>query len=65
MSTQDNQLSIGRAYSKVEAASLLNMNVRTFNRRVAEGMISPIWPRGERRFSGYAIAKLLGLAPVR
>ena len=27
---------------------------------VAEEMISSIWPKGVRRFSGYAISRLLG-----
>ena len=53
-------LSIGRAYTAAEAATFLNMDVRTFNKRVSEGMIKPIWPLGERRFSGFLIAKLLG-----
>ena len=53
-------LSVGRAYSAVEAAEILNMDVRTFNKRVSEGMISPMWHIGERRFSGFLIARLLG-----
>lgn len=60
MSYEEVHLSIGKAYSAAEAAALLNIDVRTFNRRVDEGMIAPIWPKGERRFSGYMIAKLLG-----
>ena len=53
-------LSIGRAYTAEEAAAFLGLNVRTFNERVREGMLFPIWPSGERRYSGYAIARLLG-----
>ena len=54
------RLMIDRAYSTRETAELLSMDIRTFNRRVAEGMIMPLWPRGQRRFSGYTIARLLG-----
>ncbi len=60
MSSEEVHLSIGKAYSATEAAALLTMDVRTFNRRVDEGMIAPLWPTGDRRFSGYMIAKLLG-----
>ena len=60
MSSGEVFLSIGRAYSATEAAALLSMDVRTFNRRVDEGMIAPLWPMGDRRFSGYMIARLLG-----
>ena len=53
------ELSIGRAYSATDAADLLDMDIRTFNRRVSEGMLEPLWSLGSRRFSGFDIARLL------
>ena len=54
------ELSIGRAYSAVETSELLSMDVSAFNKRVSEGMIKHVRPTGERRYSGFLTAKLLG-----
>lgn len=53
-------LSIGRAYTASDAAAILGMSKSTFNERVREGRIRPVFDDGERRFSGYMLAKLLG-----
>ena len=53
-------LSIGRAYTADEAAAMLGVKTRTFNERVRAGWITPIWTDVDRRYSGFAIAKLLG-----
>ena len=56
-------LSIGRAYTADQAAAMLGIKIRTFNERVKEGWIQPISLKGingDRRYSGYDIAKLLG-----
>ena len=47
MSSGEVHLSIGKAYSAAEAAELLGMDVRTFNRRVDEGMIAHYGRRGK------------------
>ena len=39
---------------------MLGVKVRTFNERVRGGWITPIWTDGECRYSGFAIARLLG-----
>lgn len=54
------ELTIGRAYTAVEAAAILGMSKSAFNERVREGRIRPIFENGERRFSGYVLARLLG-----
>ena len=53
------ELSIGRAYTATEAAAILGLGKSSFNERVREGMIKPIFPGGERRYSGYLLARLL------
>ncbi len=61
MTTQDTPaLSIGRGYTAEEAAAILGISTRTLNERVREGYIKPIFHAGERRYSGYALARLLG-----
>ena len=54
------ELSIGRASTASEAAAILGMGKSMFNERVREGRIRPIFENGERRFSGYVLARLLG-----
>lgn len=53
-------LSIERAYRADEAAAILGISTRTLNDRVRQGYIQPIFHVGERRYSGFAIARLLG-----
>lgn len=53
-------LSIGRAYKAEEAAAILRIALSTFNDRVREGRIKPVFDVGERRYSGYVLARLLG-----
>ena len=53
-------LEIGRAYSAADAAAILGIHPSVLNERVREGLIVPIFPTGDRRYSGYALAKLLG-----
>ena len=53
-------LSIERAYRADEAAAILGISTRTLNDRVRQGYIQPIFQAGERRYSGFAIARLLG-----
>ena len=61
MTTQDTPvLSIGRGYTAEEAAAILGISTRTLNERVREGYIKPIFHAGERRYSCYALARLLG-----
>ncbi len=60
MKVAEPRLRLDRAYEAKVAAKMLGMNVRVFNERVREGWVSPINNVGERRFSGYALAKKLG-----
>ena len=53
-------LDIGRAYSASDAAAILGVTVYVLNERVREGVIQPVLPTGDRRYSGYLLAKLLG-----
>ena len=53
-------LDIGRAYSAKEAAAILGVTESTFNERVREGLVKPVFDSGDRRYSGYVLAKLLG-----
>ena len=53
-------LSIGRGYTAEEAAAILGISTRTLNERVKQGYIKPIFHAGERRYSGYALAQILG-----
>ena len=52
-------LDIGRAYSGRDAAKLLGITEGTLNERVKEGELTPIFRTGDRRYSGYDLAKLL------
>ena len=53
-------LEIGRAYSAEDAGYFLGITVFVLNQRVREGQILPIFHAGDRRYSGYMIARLLG-----
>ena len=53
-------LDIGRAYSASEAAAILGITTYVLNERVREGRIKPIFEAGDRRYSGYVLAQLLG-----
>ena len=54
------KLDIGRAYSANDTAAILGIAPSVLNERVRQGLITPIFPTGDRRYSGYALAKLLG-----
>ena len=53
-------LDIGRAYSATEAAGILGISPYVLNERVREGLLKPIFATGDRRYSGYALAQVLG-----
>ena len=53
-------LDIGRAYNAGEAAAILGITTYVLNERVREGWIKPLFETGDRRYSGYALAQLLG-----
>ena len=53
-------LDIGRAYCAKDAAIILGVTEATFNERVREGLIKPVLESGDRRYSGYMLARLLG-----
>ena len=53
-------LDIGRAYSASETAAILGITTYVLNERVREGRIKPIFETGDRRYSGYVLAQLLG-----
>ena len=53
-------LDIGRAYSATAAAEILGITTYVLNERVKEGWIKPLFETGDRRYSGYVLAKLLG-----
>ena len=53
-------LDIGRAYSASEAAAILGITTYVLNERVREGLLKPVFETGDRRYSGYALAQLLG-----
>ena len=53
-------LDIGRAYPANETAEFLGITVFVLNQRVRQGLIKPVFPDGDRRYSGFVIAKLLG-----
>ena len=55
-------LDIGRAYNAKEAAAILGITPYVLNERVREGWIKPMFETGDRRYSGYALAQLLGWA---
>ena len=53
-------LDIGRAYNAGEAAAILGITTYVLNERVREGWVKPLFETGDRRYSGYALAQLLG-----
>ena len=53
-------LDIGRAYNAKEAAAILGITPYVLNERVRKGSIKPMFETGDRRYSGYALAQLLG-----
>ena len=53
-------LDIGRAYNACDAAAILGITPYVLNERVREGWLKPIFGTGDRRYSGYALARLLG-----
>lgn len=53
-------LDIGRAYSASDAAAILGITTYVLNERVREGLIKPVFETGDRRYSGYVLAQLLG-----
>ena len=53
-------LHIGRAYNARDAAATLGLSEGVLNLRVREGIIVPMFPNGDRRYSGYELARLLG-----
>ena len=53
-------LDIGRAYSAGEAAAILGITTYVLNERLREGWLKPVFESGDRRYSGYALAQLLG-----
>ena len=53
-------LDIGRAYSAGEAAAILGITTYVLNERVREGRLKPVFDGGDRRYSGYVLAQLLG-----
>ena len=53
-------LDIGRAYNATDAAALLGITPYVLNERVRESWLKPVFETGDRRYSGYALAQLLG-----
>ena len=53
-------LDIGRGYTASEAAAVLGITTYVLNERVREGLLKPIFENGDRRYSGYALAQVLG-----
>ena len=53
-------LDIGRAYSASDAAAILGITTYVLNERVREGRVKPVFETGDRRYSGYVLAQLLG-----
>ena len=54
------RLEIGRAYTAEETAAFFGISKSALNDRVREGFLKPVFERGDRRFSGYDIARRLG-----
>ena len=50
----------GRAYNATDAAAILGITPYVLNERVREGLIKPIFETGDRRYSGYVLAQILG-----
>ena len=55
----------GRAYNATDAAAILGITPYVLNERVREGLIKPIFETGDRRYSGYVLAQILGWPPWR
>ena len=53
-------LHIGRAYNARDAAAILGISESVLNERVREGVLKPIFASGDRRYSGYVLARLMG-----
>ena len=53
-------LHIGRAYNARDAAAILGISESVLNERVREGVLQPIFSSGDRRYSGYVLARLMG-----
>ena len=53
-------LDVGRAYNATDAAAILGITPYVLNERVREGFIKPIFETGDRRYSGYVLAQILG-----
>ena len=53
-------LEIGRAYNATDATAILGISESVLNERVREGVLKLIFPTGDRRYSGYELARLLG-----
>ena len=53
-------LDVGRAYNASDAAAILGITPYVLNERVREGWIKPVFETGDRRYSGYVLAQLLG-----
>ena len=53
-------LDIYRFYSASETAAIFGATVEALDEWVCEGFIQPVFLDGEPRYSGFAIAKLLG-----
>ena len=53
-------LDIGRAYTASDAAAILGITTYVLNERVREGLLKPIFENGDRRYSGYVLAQVLG-----
>ena len=53
-------LNISRAYTAQAAAAILGISEAVLNERVREGLVKPIFVHGDRRYSGYVLAGLLG-----
>ena len=48
------------AYTDQAAAAILGINEGVLNERVREGLVKPVFVQGDRRYSGYVLAGLLG-----
>ena len=53
-------LDIGRTYNASDAAPILDITPYVLNERVREGWVKPVFETGDRRYSGYVLAQLLG-----
>ena len=53
-------LRLDRAYTANDAAAILGMKPSAFNERVRRGELSPLPFSGDRRYSGFILARQLG-----